>query len=96
MKRSIAILLIVLVPVLLFANVFQAFRYGRLERRIAELEREQLALIEENKKAILAISVLTSPRRVGELAREMLELERPAPEAILQLEHGAGAGEAAP
>lgn len=96
MKRSIAILLIVLVPVLLFANVFQAFRYGRLERRVAELEREQLALIEENKKAILAISVLTSPRRVGELAREMLELERPAPETILQLEHGAGAGEAAP
>jgi cell division protein FtsL len=96
MKRSLVILLIVLVPVLLFANVFQAFRYGRLERRIVELEREQLALIEENKKAILAISVLTSPRRVGELARDMLELERPAPDAILQLEHGASAGEAAP
>lgn len=86
MKRPVTALLILLVPVLLFANVYQAFRHGRLERRIAELEREQLSLIEENKRVILAISVLTSPRRVGDLADQELGLERIRPDAVLRLE----------
>ena len=86
MKRSLVALLVILVPVLLFANVFQAFRYGRLEREIERLEDEQLTLIEENKRAILAISVLTSPNRVGELAEGVLELERPAPQDVIRLE----------
>lgn len=86
MRRPLVVLLIILVPVLLFANVAQAFRYGRLERQVAELEREQLALIEENKRAILAITVLTSPRRVGDLAEGVLELERISTDGITRLE----------
>ena len=86
MRRSIVVLLILLVPVLLFANVFQAFRYGRLEQQVEQLEREQLALIEENKRAILAITVLTSPRRVGELAEDVLDLERISTEEITRLQ----------
>jgi len=85
MRRSVVALLVLLVPVLLFANVAQAFRYGRLERRIEELESEQRALIEENKRAILAISVLTSPRRVGRLAEDELGLERITPESVVRL-----------
>lgn len=86
MKRSLVVLLVISVPVLLFANVFQAYRYGRLEREIRELEVEQLELIEENRRAILAISVLTSPARVGELATESLNLERIAPQAVRRLD----------
>jgi len=86
MRRPLIVLLVLLVPVLLFANVLQAFRYGTLERRVRELEREQIALIEENKKAILAISVLTSPRRIGELAENELGLERIAPESVTRLQ----------
>ncbi|MFW5742631.1 MAG: cell division protein FtsL [Spirochaetota bacterium] len=86
MKRPLVVLLIILVPVLLFANVLQAFRYGRLEREIASLEREQLALLEENKRAILAITVLTSPRRVGDLAEGVLDLRRISSEGIIRLE----------
>ncbi len=86
MRGPAVVALILLVPLLLFANVYQAFRHGRLERRIVELEREQLALIEENKRVILAISVLTSPRRIGELAEHELELERIRPDSVLRLE----------
>ena len=86
MTRRQMALLIALVPALLFANVYQAYRHSRLERRIAQLEREQLALIEENKRAILAISVLTSPRRVGDIAQETLGLERVGTDSILRLE----------
>lgn len=85
MKRPLVVLLIILVPVLVFANVVQAFRYGRLEREIDDLEREQLALIEENKRAILAITVLTSPRRVGDLAEGVLDLERISTEDVTRL-----------
>lgn len=86
MKRSLVALLILLVPVLLFTNVVQAFRYGRLEREVAELEREQHALIEENKRAILAITVLTSPGRVGDLAEGVLDLGRISTEEIIRLQ----------
>ncbi len=85
MRRPLVALLVLLVPVLLFANVLQAFRYGTLERRVRELEQEQIALIEENKKAILAISVLTSPHRIGELAENKLGLERIGPESVTRL-----------
>ena len=86
MRRPLIVLLVILVPALLFANVLQAFRYGTLERRVRELEHEQIALIEENKRAILAISVLTSPRRVGDLAENQLGLERIAPESVMRLQ----------
>jgi cell division protein FtsL len=86
MRRHLIVLLIILVPVLLFANVFQAFRHGQLERRIDRLERRQLSLIEENKRAILAISVLTSPRRIGELAEDTLGLVRINPDSITRIE----------
>jgi hypothetical protein len=85
MRQTMGVLLVILVPVLLFANVAQAFRYGRLERRIVELEREQQDLIEQNKRAILAISVLTSPRRIGGLAQDTLMLERLEPDAVIRL-----------
>ena len=85
MSRRITIALIILVPVLLFANALQAYRYNQLEREITRLEREQLALIEENKRAILAISVLASPQRVGPLAEEELGLERPDQGDIIRM-----------
>jgi cell division protein FtsL len=83
MRRSILSGLIVLIPILLFVNVFQSVRYSRLERHIAELEAEQRELIEQNKRAILAISVLTSPDRIGGLAEQELELERVDPSRLL-------------
>lgn len=86
MKRSLLVLLIVLLPVLLFANVFQAYRYSMLEREITRLERRQHELIERNKRVILAISVLTSPDRVGSLAERELGLQRLDPEDLIFLD----------
>jgi cell division protein FtsL len=85
-KKNVVAILIVLIPVLLFANVYQAFRYSQLEREVAELEVEQRELLEENKRTILAISLLTSPERIAELAEEHLGLERIDPERLLLLE----------
>lgn len=86
MRRSVFLALVVLVPVLLFMNVLQAYRHSRLEREIVALERQQATLIEENKRVILAISVLTSPARVGELATEELGLVRVTPADIITID----------
>ncbi|MFP4377668.1 MAG: cell division protein FtsL [Spirochaetales bacterium] len=90
MKKSLIAILIVLIPVLLFANVYQAFRYSRLEREISELAVRQRELLEENKQTILAISLLTSPERIAELAEEHLGLERLDPQRILLLQTPTG------
>ena len=76
MIRRIVFLLVLTIPVLLFANAFQAYRYSQLEQEIGRLQTEQQSLIEENKRAILAISVLSSPQRIGPLAENELGLSR--------------------
>ena len=90
MRRSLIILLVALMPLLLFANVLQAYRYSRLEREVRLLEQQQAALIEETTRAILAISVLTSPERVGPLASGELGLERIGTDDIVRLLAGEG------
>ena len=91
LRTAVVTLLVILVPLLLFANVYSSFQYSQLQREIQRLEREQLALIEENKRAILAISILSSPRRVGALAEDELGLERIDPDRVERL--GVGSGE---
>jgi len=89
-RRTLIILLVALIPLLLFANVLQAYRYSRLEREVRLLEQQQATLIEENKRAILAISVLTSPERVGPLASRELGLERIGTDDVIRLMAGEG------
>lgn len=93
MQRRIIVVLIVAIPILLFANVYQAYRYTQLEREIGRLESEQLALIEENKRAILAVTVLTSPQRVGPLAVDELALRRLTGDDIIRLSGESGAAQ---
>lgn len=76
MNRRLLMLAAIAIPLLLFANAYQAYRYNTLEREIQELEEQQLALIEENKRAILAITILSSPQRIGPIAEEELSLTR--------------------
>ena len=76
MTRRVVVLLVAAIPVLLFANAFQAYRYSQLEQEIGRLQNQQQMLIEENKRAILALSVLSSPQRIGPLAENELGLRR--------------------
>lgn len=89
MKRRLVLLLVISIPVLLFANAFQAYRYSQLERDISRLQDEQQVLIEENKRSILAISILSSPQRIGPLAENELGLERVQGSEIVRMETGA-------
>jgi cell division protein FtsL len=85
-RKYVTAFLVVLLPVLLCANVVQVFRYNRLEQALDSLEQRQAELIQENKRAILAISILASPDRIGEIAEDELDLEQIDPDQIIHLQ----------
>lgn len=66
--------LVLLVPGLFFANVWQSYRYAQIERDVVAVHDEHLQVIEENRRLIVGISGLRSPSRIRLLAEEELGL----------------------
>ena len=86
MKRWYLLLLAIILPVAVFLNVWQVFRYKQLENEIVALEDRQQELIEKNKRIIAGISVLQSPQRLEELATEELDLRKIEPGELIIIE----------
>ena len=83
MKKVAFLLLILSVPVLLYLNVWQAFRYRVVETEIELYQTNQQKWIEKNKNIIVGIEVLSAPSRINELAPDIEGLSRnPASAAI--------------
>ena len=78
--RKLFFFIIVLsVPVLLFMNVSQSFRYERLASEIDSYELEQKEWLEENKKMLSTYSVFSSPARVQQITEDIPELNTAEP-----------------
>ncbi|MCP5514638.1 MAG: hypothetical protein H7A26_04150 [Spirochaetales bacterium] len=73
-KTVLAALAVITVPVLLFLNVWQGFRYERMNAEIRNYEYEQKEWFEENKRMLAALSVYSSPARVKKIVDEDSEL----------------------
>lgn len=71
--NRILLVVLILLPLLLFANVWQGYRFIQLSRDVTRLEARQRQAIEENKRLIATIAVLRSPERIREVAEEYLE-----------------------
>lgn len=84
--------LILIIPLLLFASVWQSYRYDRLSGEVAEMEQTQKELFEKNKKIVMGIEFLKSPFRIDKIAEEELELEKIDPERVIRIELGASEG----
>jgi len=74
------------IPALLILYAVQAKRYTNLERDIKELELKQVQLIEENKKIVSEISVLSSTDRIEQYAVEELGMHKAESEDIVRVE----------
>ncbi len=85
--RLVLVAVLILLPVLLFANVWQGYRFVQLTRDVSRLEAQQRRSIEENKRLIATIAVLRSPERIREVAEEYLEAEplRPGQSIRIQI-----------
>lgn len=93
MKKSVQILksifyivIAALIPGLLILNAIQAERYMKLERDVKALEKKQTQLVEENKKLITDISLLSSAQRIGNIAENELGMHKAETEEIVRVE----------
>lgn len=63
-------LLALSIPGLLVLNGIQSSKYRTLKKEVEDLERKQESLIEENKKLITDISLLSSSDRIEKLLKK--------------------------
>lgn len=85
---TLTIVIVLLVPVLFFANVWQAFRYQQLQQRLSTAYEHHELLLENNKRLIAGIAGLRSPRRVREIALGELEMRTMSPDDLMRIRIG--------
>lgn len=85
-KTIFYIVIAALIPGLLILNAIQAERYMKIQREVEDLEKKQIQLIEENKKLITDISLLSSAQRIGNIAENELEMHKAETEEIVRVE----------
>lgn len=87
-KRLLVFLCVLAVPIALFFNVWQSYRYAELSAEVNALEAEQREAFERNKRLIAGIAVLRSPERIARIAEEHLGLSREFPDRFVKVEVG--------
>lgn len=85
-KTLLYIFVAILIPGLLILNAIQAERYMEIEREVQALEEKQAQLVEENKKLITDISLLSSSQRIGNIAENELEMHKAESDEIIRVE----------
>ncbi len=85
-KKILITLSVFTIPVLLFLNVWQGFKYERINAEIRNYEYEQKEWFEENKKMLATISVYSSPARVKKIIDENsdLNIQKPGQAIIIR------------
>ena len=73
------------IPCFLGLSAWQTSRYGDLERELGKLEKTQEEWVENNKRLIAVITLLSSPNRIEHIARQELGLQKKRPEEVLQI-----------
>lgn len=89
-KEAVKIIFVCLfavsIPLLLGLYAFQTKKYTDLVNEILRLENEQIELIEENKRLVSEISILSSAERIEKLATEELGMHKADSEDIVRVE----------
>ena len=85
-KKLLLCVLAFAIPVMLYLYAIQAKRYTDLEKDLRELERKQAELIEQNKKLVSDISVLSSADRIEKIAVQDLGMHKAQAEDIVRVE----------
>lgn len=75
-----------LVPLLFALNAMQAARYMKVQSEVKALEQKQVELVEENKRLITDISLLSSGERIGKIAEDELGMRKAESEEIVRVE----------
>jgi cell division protein FtsL len=86
-KKQLIFLYFIALSIPLFLGIiaWQSSRYAALEREVKQLEVSQEEWIENNKRLIAGVAVLSSPKRIEKIARDELGLSKVHPEDVLQI-----------
>lgn len=84
--KIVVCVFVLLIPCMLFMYGFQAKRYSKLRLEIKALEKKQEMLIEENKKIVNEISILSSADRIEKMAVEELGMHKAQADDIVRVE----------
>ena len=79
-------ILAALIPLILIAYGIQTKRFSDLSREITELEKKQERLIEQNKKLVSDISLLSRTDRIERIATEELGMHKAETVDIVRVE----------
>ena len=87
MIRRYALLYFIVLTIPLFLGIaaWQSVRYVDLDKNVRRLEAAQEDWVENNKKIIAGIAVLSSSRRIEQVAVHDLRLVKILPEDVLQV-----------
>jgi cell division protein FtsL len=87
MIRRYALLyfIVLTIPLLLGITAWQSARYNQLDREVRRLEAVQETWVENNKRLIAGIAVLSSSERIEQIALHDLRLTKIQPEDVLQI-----------
>ena len=84
--KVLVCVLAALVPLILIVYGFQTKRYSELSREVKKLEKTQEELIEQNKKLVGDISLLSSTDVIEKKAVEELGMHKAETEDIVRVE----------
>ena len=75
-----------LIPLFLVVQAAQSYRYKKLRAENRALENKQVELVEQNRKLISDISVLSSSERIEKIAEGDLGMHKASTEDIVRVE----------
>ncbi|WP_147612761.1 cell division protein FtsL [Treponema pectinovorum] len=84
--KVLAYLIAILIPLLLVLQAFQSYRYKKLMNEIRTLEKKQVELVDQNRKLISDISVLSSSDRIEKIAKDELGMHKAGTDDIVRVE----------
>ena len=84
--KVLVCVLAAMIPILLICYGFQTKRYAELSREVTALERTQEELVEQNKRLVGEISILSSTDVIEKKAVEELGMHKAEAEDIVRVE----------
>ena len=85
-QKTVFILLALMIPLLLAVYGIQTKRYADLYKEVTALEKKQEELIEQNKRLVGDISLLSGSDRIEKIASEELGMHKAEKEDIVRIE----------
>ena len=86
LSKILTCVLAISIPLLLLVLGIQAKNYAYLSKEVADLEKKQEQLVEENKKLISDISLLSSTDRIEKIATEELGMHKAETSDIVRVQ----------